>query len=297
MKIGITGSSGLIGSNLLTFLRGQDHTVYKLVRKEPYRSKDEIHFNHTDKKFNANAMNGLDAVIHLSGFSLSEKWTPKNKEIMVDSRVNSTKFLCENLVQLENPPNVLICASAVGIYGDRGDEVLTENSSPGDDWMAGLCREWEAATQSAREKGIRVVNARTGVVLHIDNPFLAKQLPIFKMGLGGKMADGSQYLSWISTADILRAFSFILDNDISGPVNLSSPNPVTNAEFTKIFAGILNRPALFTVPAFAVKAMFGEMGEALILGGNRVVPDVLSRSGFAFEHPDLKDALETALGK
>ena len=297
LKIAIAGSSGFIGTHLVGHLESQGRKVYRLVRYQPYRSTTEIHWNHVEGTINSASIDGLDVVINLAGLSLSSgKWTAKNKEIMRGSRVDGTRFLAESIAKLKNPPKLFIAASAIGYYGNRGDEILKEDGRPGEGFLSDLCIDWEESAKPASDAGIRVINLRTSIVLDKNGGALLKMLTTFKLGVGGKIGSGKQYMSWITIFDHVRAIEHIIGNEsISGPVNLTSPNPVTNAEFTKTLGRVLRRPTMMPLPAFAIDLMFGEMGRTLLLGSQRVIPEVLSKSGFVFESPDLESGLNRVL--
>ncbi len=241
-------------------------------------------------------VSGFDAVIHLSGESIVGRWTEAKKKRIRESRVLATRNLSEALAKAKQHPRVLISGSAIGFYGDRGDEILREDSSSGTGFLPEVCCEWEAATQAASAAGIRVVYIRTGIVLSSRGGALQKMLLPFRLGLGGKTGSGRQWMSWIEMDDMVRAALWILNHDsLSGAVNMVAPNPVTNAEFTKTFAAVLSRPAIFSMPAFAVRLVFGEMGKETLLGSQRVEPAKLIASGYAFQQPDLRQALEEIL--
>ena len=242
-------------------------------------------------------MEGADAVVHLAGENIvAARWTAARKEKIRRSRSDGTRFLCESLANLSAPPRVLVAASAIGYYGHRGDETVDERSPPGTDFLARVCREWEEATQPAQQADIRVANLRIGLVLAAEGGALAKMLTPFKMGLGGPVGNGRQYVSWIAIDDLVRCIEHVIGCDsLSGPVNAVAPNPVTNAVFAKTLGRVLHRPAWTPAPALAIKAMFGEMGQALLLQGARVLPNKLLDDDFAFHHADLEAALRHEL--
>lgn len=276
MQILITGASGFIGSALVSFLETKGHQVGRLTRKEPPPN-----------------LENFDAVVHLAGENIFGRWTKTKKDKILNSRVKGTKLLCETLAKLKQPPNVLISASAIGYYGNRGDEILNEESAPGSDFLAQVCREWEGATKTAKDKGIRVVNLRFGIVLGKEGGALKQMLLPFKLGLGGKMGNGHQWMSWIALDDLLNVILFAIEKEnLQGPVNAVSPNAVTNAEFTKALGRALNRPTIFPLPAFAAKLVFGEMAEALLLSSARVLPNKLIDTGFQFRYPEIDSAFE-----
>lgn len=299
MKILITGSHGLVGSALMPFLLTAGHKVYRLIRSEP-KNENEIYWDPKEKKIDTNALDGFDAVVHLAGESISSKrWTKEEKNKIYHSRVEGTKLLCEALTQATKPPGVFVSASAVGYYGDRRqDEILTEESPKGNLFLSDVVEGWEQATKVAEEHGIRVVNARFGLILSPRGGALEKMLPVFKLGIGGKIGKGNQPMSWIAIDDVLAGIYHVIQSDqISGPVNFVSPQPVTNYAFVKALGQILHRPTVLTVPGVVVKTLFGEMGEELLLAGQRVEPQKLLKSGFQFHYPEITMALEHVLGK
>lgn len=296
MKILVTGSSGFVGGALVSFLQGKGHRVIRLVRSQPKPGGGEICWNPEAGTMDRKGLEGLDAVVHLAGEGIVGRWTKKKKEKIRESRVRGTRFLSESLAELKNPPQILVGASAVGFYGDRGDEVLNEKSPPGANFLADVCREWEEAAGPAVKKGIRVVNLRIGMVLHPAGGALAKMLPPFRLGLGGVIGDGRQYVSWISRDDLLGVILFALTNDkLSGPVNAVSPNPVMNREFTRTLGRVLSRPTIFPMPAFAARLVFGKMADELFLASTRVEPMRLKAAGYCFQDPELEGALRRIL--
>lgn len=299
MKILVSGSSGLVGSALVPFLTADGHRVIRLVRARPEPGKAEVYWDPAAGRIDAAAIEGLDAVVHLSGESIaSGRWTAEKKARIRDSRIKVTRLLSESLAGLAKPPKVYVCASAVGYYGNRGAELLKETSPPGTDFLAEVCRAWEASTEPAHGKGIRVVNLRTGVVLSAAGGALAKMLPPFRMGVGGKIGDGKQYMSWIEMEDLVGIISYALKSDaLAGLVNAVTPNPVTNAEFTRTLGRVLRRPTIFPMPAFAARLAFGEMADALLLASQRVEPAKLLKAGYAFRYPELDSALRHLLVK
>jgi uncharacterized protein (TIGR01777 family) len=296
MKILIGGSSGLVGTALIKSLETDGHEIFRLVRRAP-QSKTEVEWSPDRYSIALARIEGFDAVVNLAGESIADgRWTDDKKRRIRDSRVKGTKLLGDALANLTVPPKTFICAAAIGYYGNRDDELLTETSAPGTDFLAEVCAQWETATALAVEKGIRVVNARFGIILDTEGGALKKMLPPFRMGVGGKIGSGKQWMSWIALEDVVSALNFALTNgSVRGPVNFVAPNPVTNAEFTKTLGRVLSRPTLFPIPAFGVKLIFGEMGEALLLGGQRVEPVRLSSNGFQFAHPQLEAALSSIL--
>lgn len=296
MKVAVTGASGLIGKKIVERLKTEGHQVVKLVRGEP-KDSTEFSWNPESGKLDAKAFDGVDAVIHLAGESIaSKRWSPEQKAKIRDSRVKGTQLLALTLADLENPPKVLVSASAIGYYGDRGNETLSEESTSGTGFLADVCRDWENATRAAEQKGIRVVHARLGVVLSKEGGALKMMLPPFLLGGGGPLGSGKQYMSWIDLDDAAHAFVHLATTDsIRGQVNLVAPNPETNADFTKILASIIHRPAFMFVPEFGVKIMFGEMGQELLLSSNRVSANKLVSTGFNFDYPKLEEALKHEL--
>ena len=296
MKILIGGSHGLVGTALLKALEAQGHEILRLVRHAP-TSKREVEWSPDRYSIALARIEGFDAVVNLAGESIAEgRWTEDKKRRIRESRVKGTKLLGDALANLTVPPKTFICASAIGYYGNRGDEILTEASARGDDFLAEVCAEWEQATALATEKGIRVVNARFGVILDTNGGALKKMLPPFRLGAGGRVGNGKQWMSWIALDDVVGALNFALTHDLlRGPVNFVAPSPVTNAEFTKTLGKALSRPTLFPIPAFGVRLIFGEMGEALLLGGQRVAPKRLMSEGYQFQYPELRSALQRLL--
>jgi uncharacterized protein (TIGR01777 family) len=303
MKIIVTGSSGLIGSALVAALirRGDEATC--LVRGAAHaRRADgarEVLWNPARGELDATELEGHDAAIHLAGDPIAEgRWTDEKKRRIRESRVQGTTLLAATLAKLETPPRTLLSASAVGYYGDRGEETLTETSAPGTDFLSGVCREWEASTSAAKAAGIRVVLLRFGVVLSGEGGALAKMLTPFKLGAGGKIGSGEQYMSWIALDDVVGAILHALAHEeLEGAVNVVAPRPVTNGEFTKTLGGVLGRPTIFAVPAFAARLAFGEMADAALLASQRTEPTRLKATNYEFKYPELEGALRHALGE
>ena len=293
MKILISGASGLIGAALVKKLESTGHSVMRLVRGAPLSDPDRVAWQPDKGLIDSTALEGFGAVIHLAGENIAgRRWNKKQKSRIENSRVGDTSLLARALLSVKNHPTVFICASAIGIYGDRKDEELDENSLPGEGFLAEVCKKWEAAAAIVKDRGTRLVNLRTGMVLTSEGGALPKMITPIKFGLGGKLGSGRQYMSWITLEDLVEAVVHILsENKISGPVNMVAPAPVTNAEFTKILARHLGRPAFFTVPAFILRLVAGEMAGPLLLASARVKPAKLMASGFQFRHPDLKIAL------
>lgn len=295
----LSGASGLLGSALRTSLLGSGGEILQLVRRAPAGPR-ELRWDPAAQAAIAQpeAAEGLTAAIHLSGANVAaHRWTPAYRREMWTSRVESTHTLCRELAGMSRPPRALLVASATGIYGDRGDEPLDERSTPGSGFLADLCREWEAACEPAVQKGIRVVHLRFGVVLAREGGALGKMIPAFRLGLGGPLGSGRQWMSWISLADAVGAVRFLLSSETAGAVNLCAPEPVTNAEFTSTLARRLHRPAFMRAPAFALRMALGPMADEALLAGARVVPRRLMEAGFRFEHPSLDGALEAVLAE
>lgn len=298
VRILVSGVSGPIGSALLPSLKSSGARISRLTRKNAsHFSPDEQQIPwDPSQPIAADSVSGFDAVIHLAGESIVGRWTAKKKKEIRDSRVNGTRNLARALAQAKDQPQVFICGSAIGYYGDRGDEVLNEESAPGSGFLSEVCMEWEASANVAAEAGIRTVSIRTGVVLSPKGGALGKMLASFKMGVGGRIGSGRQWMSWIDVQDVTGAIHHIVKTDfLRGPVNMVAPSPVTNAEFTRTLATVLSRPAIFPVPALAVKLAFGEMGETALLGSQRVEPAQLVASGYAFRFPNLRASLENTI--
>lgn len=295
MKVLISGASGLVGTALASALRASGREPVALVRGQ---GGGGVHWDPNAGTIDAGALEDLGAVVHLAGENIaSGRWSAEKKRRIRDSRVQGTRLLCDALAGCAKRPETLIAASAIGYYGNRGAEILDEDSAPGAGFLAEVCQEWEAACAPARDAGIRVVNLRFGVVLSPEGGALQKMLLPFRLGLGGRVGDGAQYMSWLSLADAVGAVQFALDTPaLTGPVNAVTPNPVTNADFTKALAGALRRPALLPAPAFALRAALGEMADEMLLSSVRVLPKRLGEAGFVFDHPELAGALEATLG-
>jgi uncharacterized protein (TIGR01777 family) len=286
-RIAVTGASGLIGSALVGYLKSQGHTVQRLVRRTAV-SSEEITWDPIAGTVDMEALAGVDAVIHLAGAGVSEKrWTKKYKSEILNSRLLGTTTIAKAVAIVK--PQVFISASAIGWYGESGNRAVIESDRAGDDFLAAVCHEWESAADLAGD--VRTVKLRTGLVLDPTGGALGKMLPLFRFGLGGKLSNGKQWWSWITLHDQIRAIAFLLENKVSGPVNLTSPNPVTNSEFTAGLARAMHRPALFPVPAFALKIVLGGFS-AEVLGSKKVMPQVLIEAGFTFDYPHISSALE-----
>jgi uncharacterized protein len=293
----VTGSHGLIGSALIPKLRADGARVLRLVRSEPDGS-DDVRWDPAVGTIDAAGLDGVDAVVHLAGAGIGDKkWTPERKQLILESRTKSTDLLARSLAGLSRPPAVLISGSAVGYYGNQGDTELTEESPPGDDFAAQACVAWEAATAPAVEAGIRVVTIRTGIVLAAQGGALKRMLLPFRLGLGGRIGAGKQYLSWIAIGDHIDAVRHLLTaGSVSGPVNVTAPNPVTNSAFTRALGAAVHRPTVLPTPLLPLKAVYGgELVDHLLVGGQRVLPRVLERERFTFAYPDIDGALRAVL--
>ena len=310
MHIAVSGASGLVGQSLLPELAADGHRVARLVRKQNRENRvdslvgssgepsevQEIIWN-PEAEFDARGLDGVDTVIHLAGKRIADaRWTPSVKEGIRRSRVSGTRALCEGLARMPSPPRRLVCASAVGFYGSRGDELLTEESPAGTGFLAEVVRQWEAAAQPAIEAGIRVIHLRFGMILSANGGALAKMLLPFKLGLGGRVGSGEQYWSWISIRDVIGVIGHVLAApELHGPVNVVAPDLVTNKRFTRALGAVLHRPTILPLPAMLARLVLGEMADELLLSSLRVIPEQLMRSGYAFQHSSLKGALEATL--
>jgi hypothetical protein len=296
MNILLSGASGLIGSALAATLRAAGHQVVALRRNRMEGHQPTPWWDPDRNLIDLDGAGSFDAVVHLAGESISQRWTPAAKERIRTSRVQGTRLLAEALARQRKPPAAFVCASAIGFYGNRGDTWLDEESVAGVGYLADVCREWESAVAPARACGLRVVPLRFGVVLSPAGGALAKMLPIFRLGLGGRLGHGRQYWSWIALGDAVAAIHRVLeDQRLDGPVNVVAPNPVTNADFTRALAVILHRPASMPVPGFALRLLMGEMADGALLASARVRPSQLARTGFRFAWPDLDSALRALL--
>jgi len=302
MDIAITGSSGLIGRPLVARLTAEGHRVLRLVRPgaahSPDAGSDTSEWDPATGTIDAAALEAIDAVIHLAGAGIADKrWTEDQKRLLRTSRTSGTGLLARTLAALDRPPSHLLSGSAIGYYGDTGDRATDESGPAGSDFLSGICVDWEAAAQPAIDAGIPTTFLRTGIVLSAAGGALGKQLLPFKLGLGGRVGSGRQYQSWISLDDELGAIGFLLEHpEVTGPVNLTSPNPVTNAEFTKTLGAVLHRPTT-VIPLFAPRLLFGrELVDTLLLGSQRIIPRTLTDAGYPYAHPDLTEALEYLLG-
>jgi uncharacterized protein (TIGR01777 family) len=297
MRVAVSGSTGLVGSEVVTVLSVAGHEVVRLVRRAPAPGEKDVRWDPEKGEIDAAGLEGLDAVVHLAGENIaSGRWTAARKAAIRDSRVNGTRLLCDALAGLARPPKTLVCASAIGYYGDRGADVLTEKSPPGAGFLPDVCREWEAAAESAMRKGIRVVALRIGMVLSPRGGALSRMLPPFRLGLGGVIGNGRQYVSWVALDDLVGIVLHALQSgELRGPVNAVAPVPVTNRELTEALGKVLSRPTLFPVPAFALRLAVGEMADALLLASARVVPRRLEETGYRFRFPELWAALRYLL--
>src|SRR6185436_14224785 len=295
MKIAIAGASGLVGSALIPSLTNDGAAVTRLVRG--VAKSGEIEWHPNQDQLNEQTLAGFDVVVNLAGENIAgERWTDELKRKIRDSRVNGTHLLAEAIAKMEPKPSAFICASATGIYGDRDDETLDEQSESGGGFLAGVCREWEKACEPAIKAGVRVVNLRIGPVLARAGGMLAKLLTPFKMGMGGKVGSGKQYISWVALDDVVNAIKLTInDQSLRGPVNIVSPNPVTNEDFTRALGHVLNRPTALAVPAFAARLAFGEMADEMLLASQKVLPKKLMAAGFQFALPTLEPTLKRYL--
>jgi uncharacterized protein (TIGR01777 family) len=299
MRILISGSTGFLGTALVETLEGQGHAIARLVRpgtpqKKPAGGRSQtVAWDPVAGQFDAPAAEGTDALIHLAGASIAGgRWNAAHKELLRTSRVTATRHLIGELAKLQRPPRVIVAASAIGYYGNRGDETLTEATAPGNNFLAGLCREWEAETARGAEFGARVVTLRFGIILAAHGGALAQMALPFKLGAGGRLGDGRQWMSWLTLPEVISIVQFVLaQSRLAGPVNAVTPNPVRNEEFTRVLTKTLHRPALFHAPAFALRLALGEMADALLLISQKVMPARLADSGYAFLQPDLSSAL------
>jgi uncharacterized protein (TIGR01777 family) len=296
-KVLIAGGGGLVGSALVPTLQAEGAEITRLVRSSAGAQGIEWHPNHD--RIDAARLEDFDAVINLAGENIAAgRWTEEKKRRIRDSRINGTHLLSEALAKLTRRPRVFLCASATGFYGDRGDAILSEEDESGGGFLAGVCREWERATAPAAEADVRVVNLRFGPILAREGGMLAKLLTPFKLGLGGKVGSGKQYISWVAIDDVVGAIKLALQSDsLRGPVNIVAPNPVTNEEFTRTLGRVLSRPAAFAMPAFAARLAFGEMADEMLLVSQRVEPARLKEIGYQFQYPALESALRHTLKK
>lgn len=299
LRVAVSGTNGMVGAALAAFMTTGGHDLRRIVRGTPDHVRGDVAWDQRAGTFDASALEGLDAVVHLAGAGIADvRWTNERKQEIRDSRVNPTAQLARTLAGLKQKPRVFVCASAVGWYGNRPGPAQVDESSPrGDGFLPDICEEWERATDAARDAGIRVVNLRIGIVINARGGALAKLLPPFKMGLGGSVGNGAQGMSWIDLDDLLGALRFVMSADVAGPVNAVVPAPISNKDFGRTLAGVLGRPAVAPLPATAVKVMFGEMGQRLLLEGAFVVPSRLQSMGFQWALPALDDALRFETGR
>ncbi len=299
MDVAISGASGLIGSALVRALDGAGHRAISLVRGRPAAGADEIRWQPADGEIDAASLEGVDAIVNLSGAGIGDhRWSEEYKGLLVTSRTGSTSLLATTAASLQAQPKVLLSGSAIGYYGSQGDTILTEQSPPGTDFLAKLTVDWEAAAEPAASAGIRTAFLRTGIVMSRDGGALPKLLPLFKLFLGGRFGSGEQYMSWITIDDEVNAIIHLLDADIAGPVNLTAPEPVTNAGFAEVLGNVLGRPSMLPVPSFGPRLVLGgDRADALLFDSMRVVPEVLVGSGFSFSSSDLESGLRSVLGR
>jgi uncharacterized protein len=298
MRILVSGSTGLVGRALSRELEKAGHRVGRLVRTSAPQNAGDVRWNPETGELDAASAEGADAVVHLAGASIGEaRWTPERKAVLRSSRVEATRHLVAGLAKLTQRPRTFICASAIGYYGNRGDEILTESSAPGTDFLAKLCQDWEAAAREAENCGMRAVILRFGVILAKEGGALPRMLPPFRLGVGGRLGNGQQWMSWVTITDVVRIIQYALQSmEIMGAVNVVSPNPARNSEFTSMLSHTLRRPAIFPVPGFALRLALGEMADALLLSSQRVLPEKLSRAGYSFGQTTLEVGLSSILG-
>ena len=295
MRIALTGSSGLIGTALAEALDDAGHDLVRLVRGDA-AGPNEAHWDIERGSIDAAALQGVGAIVHLAGENIGQRWTDETRKAVLDSRVEGTRLVAETAAALPGRP-VLLCASATGFYGDRGDEIVDESSVPGQGFLAEVVEAWEAAAEPARAAGLRTVHLRQGIVLSKHGGALERLLTPFKLGTGGRVGDGRQWWSWVSLADAVSAYLFALEQPLEGPVNVTAPGTVTNRDFTKALGRALHRPTIFPLPAAAVKVAFGQMGEEMLLAGQRVAPTRLEAAGFTFANPDIDSGIAAALAE
>lgn len=305
MRILVSGSTGFVGTALIESLQRQNHTVARLRRPATRKNGaaasrgETVAWDPVAGTFDAAAAEGSDALVHLAGASIADgRWNASRKQLLRTSRIDATRHLISALGKLQRPPRVIVGASAIGYYGDRGEESLTESSAPGNGFLADVCREWEAELSRGAAFGARVVIVRFGIILAAHGGALAKMVTPFKLGVGGRLGDGQQWMSWITLAETVNSIQFALSTpDLNGPVNVVAPNPARNADFTRALAKTLHRPALFPAPAFALRLALGEMADALLLSSQKVAPSKLAAAGYVFRQPDLAGALAEVFQK
>jgi uncharacterized protein (TIGR01777 family) len=303
MCILVAGSTGFLGTSLIEALEHEGHTIARLVRPETGQRNasgaraQTVRWDPVAEQLDAAAAEGAGALVHLAGVSIAgERWNASRKKLLRTSRIEATRHLIGALSKLQRPPSVIVAASAIGYYGDRGDETLTETSAPGNDFLAGLCREWEAEAARGAEFGARVVHLRFGIILAAHGGALPRMVTPFRLGVGGRLGTGRQWMSWLTLGEAVSMIQFALASaGLAGPVNAVTPNPVQNAEFTRVLAKTLHRPALFPAPAFALRLALGEMADALLLASQKVMPSKLVRSGYRFLQPELAKGLAEVL--
>jgi uncharacterized protein len=297
VKIAITGASGLVGSALVPALRGGGHDVVRLVRRAA-RASDEIGWDPAARRLDPTALADVDAVVHLAGVGIGDRrWTDSYKRTVLASRIDGTTTVSDAIAMANPRPRALLSASAIGWYGDTGERAVDEGAESGQGFLAEVCRRWEGATAAATEAGVRVVHLRSGLILAPRGGLLGRLRPLFALGVGGRLASGRQYWSWISLADEVGAIRFLLEHDIVGPVNLTGPEPVTNAQFARALGRVLHRPATIPVPAFALRIVAGGFADEGIVVGQRVLPRVLTEAQYPFQHGTVEDALRWATGR
>ncbi|MDP8950767.1 MAG: TIGR01777 family oxidoreductase [Actinomycetota bacterium] len=297
MDVLVSGSTGLVGTALVPALTNEGHRVVRLTRSGD-GSDDAVRWDPAAGTIDAERLRGIDAVVHLAGENIVGRWTPAKKARIRDSRVKGTRLLAETIAGLSTPPPVMVSTSATGYYGDRGNELLREESAPGTNFLAGVCQEWEAAAQPAREAGVRVVHPRFGLVLSPEGGALGTTLPIFKLGGGGRIGSGNQYWPWVAIDDVVGAiFHCLTSESLEGPVNVGVYDPPTNAQYTRTLGRVLNRPTIFPLPAPAARLMLGQVADELLLASQRVEPAKLRESGYEFRYPELEGALRHLLGR
>ncbi len=296
LRIAVTGATGFLGSVLEPALATAGYNVVRITRGEPRPGSTDVQWDPSNGTIKSGELAGVHGVIHLAGENIAQRWTDETRRRILHSRTDGTGLIARTMASLDQPPPVLISASAVGFYGPRGDEELDEQSAPGKGFLADVVQAWEAAADPARKAGIRVVHPRLGVLLGEDGGVLERLLPPFRLGLGGPIGDGQQWMSWVARSDVVRALLFLLDaGTLDGPVNVVSPEPVRNDRFTSALGHALHRPTLGVVPAFALRAVYGQMAEETLLAGQRVLPKRLQEAGFQFRHPEIEEAIRSEL--
>ena len=296
MKILISGSHGFIGSAVFKHFQEEGHELLRLIRPTQIAHSDELFWEPISQFINQKKLKNIDAVVHLAGENIFGRWNEKKKQAIYNSRVIGTDFLCKTLAEMDPKPSVLLCASAIGYYGNRGDEEMTESDSPGDSFLSQVCQDMETATEPAAQAGIRTVNLRFGMVLGKEGGALAKMLPAFKMGMGGPLGDGQQWVSWISLADIIGIIDFTLNNKkLSGPVNVVTPEPIRNRDFVHTIGKALHRPEPVPVPKKMLHLMFGDFADEALLSSTKALPEKLTQAGYKFQHPNLQTAMDSIL--